>query len=97
MGKQQRLKGTEDKRFPDVEEAAEAYRDVRDERMELTEKEIDAKSELMARMKEHKLKTYRIPHSGLEVEVVAGEETVKVRKIKDDAPPADKSESDAAE
>lgn len=83
MGKQLAIKGTQDPNYPELEEAAESYRDVRDARMELTEKEVVVKDDLLGLMKKHKLKSYRLPHSELVVELVAGEETVKVRKIKD--------------
>lgn len=83
MGQQLKMKGTEDPNYPDVEAAAEEYRDVRDRRMALTDEEVDKKEELHRLMKKHKLKTYRLPNSEHVAELVAGEETVKVRKVKD--------------
>lgn len=90
MGKQMKIAGTEDPNYPDVEEAAEAYRDVRDQRMELTDKECDAKAVLHDRMKKHKLKAYRLPNSEHVAELVmTGVETVRVRKVKEtDTKPA---------
>lgn len=83
MGKQMKMPGTEDPNYPDVEEAAENYRDVRDERMGLTDKEVDAKAVLHGLMKKHKLKTFRLPNSEHVVELIPGEETVRVRKVKE--------------
>ncbi len=43
---------------PEVEKAAERYRQKRDERMALTEEEAEKKAELEAAMKKHKLEEY---------------------------------------
>ncbi len=57
--KQMQIPGTERKSVPEVEAAAEAYRDVRDERCELSKREKQKKLELLAVMKAHKVKKYK--------------------------------------
>lgn len=66
-------------RIAELDDAAETYADLRDRRMATGLKEQEAQAELMALMKKHKLKTYTLP-DGRKVEVVPGEEKVKVRK-----------------
>ena len=46
-------------RIPELTDAAEKYADIRDKRMALTDKEVDAKTKVMTLMKEHKLEAYR--------------------------------------
>jgi len=84
--RQLQIKGTERKSVPEVEEAAEAYREVRDERMELTRKEKLKKFELLAVMKAHKIKKYKYDDdSGEEllVELSEKEPDVSVKKTGD--------------
>ena len=81
-GQQTQIPGTERKVHKDVRDAAETYREVRDERMELTEREVEAKADLMAAMKKHGLQKYVDEDAEIEAEIVPGEETVKVRKWK---------------
>jgi hypothetical protein len=60
MAKRQlQIAGTERKEVPEVETAAEAYREVRDERCELSKREKQKKLELLAVMKAHKVKKYK--------------------------------------
>jgi hypothetical protein len=61
----------------DLEDAAEKYRDVRDQRMALTPRENELKLELLALMKKHKRTVYE--RDGIHIEVIATEETVKVK------------------
>jgi hypothetical protein len=84
MGKQQEIPGTEEPKIPEVEHAAESYREIRDERMELTESEITAKATLLAVMKKHNLKAYKDKVAGYVVLVEAGEDNVKVKKLQPD-------------
>lgn len=63
-------------------EAAEAYRDVRDERQALNKAEKELKDALIAMMHERKLETYR--HEELLIELVHKDESVKVRTVKED-------------
>lgn len=58
MGKQLQIEGTERKQHKDVTKAAEAYVDVRDNRMELTRQEVAARAVLIDKMKKHGLTEY---------------------------------------
>lgn len=80
--KQTRIPGTEQKKVPEIERAADHYVDVRDKRMELTEAEVDAKDKLLAAMRKHGLDVYHLEDAEppLVVTVLPGEATVKVRK-----------------
>jgi len=57
--RQMQIPGTERKSVPEVEAAAEVYREVRDERCELSRREKQKKLELLAVMKAHKVKRYK--------------------------------------
>jgi hypothetical protein len=80
--KQLNIPGTERKEIPEVEAAAEAYREVRDDRCELSKKEAQKKLELLAVMRANKIKIYRYPdENGEELEVLVDDEPkVKLRK-----------------
>ena len=80
--KQTDLPGTEPKRYPDIDEAAEALAEIRGERMDLTRKETEAASILMARMKKHNVRDYEFGKIEAHIEVT--EENVKVKIHKDD-------------
>lgn len=62
-----------------IDVAADKYVDIRDKRMEWTEKELAARSELVARMRENKLNVYR--YGDHEVVLKPGEDKVKVRNV----------------
>lgn len=80
--KQTRLPGTaRTDVHPDIEEAAQKYVEVRDERMELTKREVKAQAALLAAMKAHKLTKYRVDAEDLDVEIVAKDEKVKVKRV----------------
>ena len=64
----------------DLEDAATRYAELRDERMELTTKEVALKGELLGLMRKHKKRHYE--RDGIEIEVVDQETTVKVRVAK---------------
>ena len=83
--KQERLPGEEFQveKHPDVATAAEAYADVRDKRMKLTEKEIDARSNVVDLMKKHKLTKWRDPDSDLIVELEEQDAKLKVKRAKE--------------
>lgn len=51
--KQSELPGVESQSIPEIEEAAENYRSVRDKRMALTEKEVAAKVNLIQVVQAH--------------------------------------------
>ncbi len=57
--KQMQIPGTERKTVAEVEAAAEAYREVRDERCELSKRERQKKLELLEVMKANKVKKYK--------------------------------------
>ena len=86
MGKaeQTEIPGTEEPKIPEVEHAAESYREIRDERMELTESEVTAKASLIAVMKAHKLTVYKDKVAGYAVFIEQGEDNVKVKKLAPD-------------
>lgn len=78
-GKQQRLPGTDEALLKDVICAAEEYEDTRNERQDLTRKEVAASQRLLAVMRAHDLTEYSF--DGKRVSVVASAEKVRVRKI----------------
>ncbi len=80
--KQESLPGMEDRKIEDLVITARKYADVRDDRQELTLKEVELKNELLGLMKKHRKKEYIF--DGIEIRVVAEEETVRV-KIKKEA------------
>lgn len=84
--KQQEIPGTERTAHDEVEAAANAYRDARDERMELTELETEKRDALIAAMRAAKLEIYKFTDGdGAEITVTLNEKTsVKVRKNADD-------------
>ena len=56
--RQQMIPGTEPEAIPEVTRAAEEYVDFRDERVRHLKSEIEASTELLRLMKQHKLKAY---------------------------------------
>jgi hypothetical protein len=82
----------EDAMIKEIEDAAQDYAEVRDNRMKLTLKEAELKEELHAAMKKHKKAKYF--RAGIEVEVVSVEETVKVRIAKKEDKKAKKPEKE---
>lgn len=83
MPKQKRLEGIEDLQgsIPEINRAADTYRDLRDERIELLEKEKEAKKVLAAAMKKHELDEYT--YDGFRVYFEVSElETVRVTQMK---------------
>ncbi len=80
-GKTGRLPGMEDAEIEELEDQARTYVSARDERMACTETEVEEKTSLLGLMKKYDRKSYR--HGEVEIKVVAEEETVKVRIIKE--------------
>lgn len=79
--KQETIPGTgRQDRNPKIEKLASAYRDARDERMQLTEKEVAAKAELLNAMKDAGLEVYKCSDEEYDVVVEPSEETVKVKR-----------------
>lgn len=86
--KQLRIAGTEEKKNREIDHAAEAYVEARDERMQHTETESEAKNALIQVMKKHNLTVYRDDDAAppLVVTLVPGEDKVKVTQQKEDEP-----------
>lgn len=85
--KQFELPGVESPKNKAVEDAAEAYVDVRDKRMRLTGQEVEKREVLLDEMRKARLKAYRYDET---VVLLTAEEKVKVKKVKD----ADDGEGD---
>jgi|SRR5215831_2442290 len=96
--KAQSLPGMEDHAIKSLDELAESYAALRDERMELTQREHDLKTTLMKTMK--KLGRTHYKHGDHEITIVPGEDDCKVRILKaqdhddDDVPEVDDVEVD---
>ena len=58
-GKQKELPGVERESIPEINAAGENYVRVRDERMALTEREVEAHEALLEAMRTHKVKVYK--------------------------------------
>lgn len=71
------LPGMEDSAIKPIEDAANEYVDVRDERMQLTESEVALKEKLLKLMHQHGKTVYK--RGDIEIRVVPADETVKVR------------------
>ncbi len=78
------LPGMSDSAIKPLEEAAEAYADIRDQRQALNQDEAKLKASVLSLMKKHGKTVYQ--RNGITITVVAEEETVKVRvrKASDD-------------
>jgi hypothetical protein len=79
--KQESLLGMEDREIKDLVSTARKYADVRDDRQQLTLKEVELKNELLGLMKRHRKKDYVF--DGIEIHIVPESETVKVKVSKD--------------
>ena len=80
--RQARLPQMEDPAIEELENKAEEYADIRDQRMELTPVETKLKNELLGLMKKYKKTSYN--HDGYEIKVVVESEKVRVRIKKED-------------
>src|SRR5262245_53088685 len=78
---QEELPGMERRDLPEIEQAAERYRKVRDERCALSKKESEAKASLIAVMMKAGRSFYS--YNGLTVEL-SNVENVKVKSSKDE-------------
>jgi len=92
---QEFLPGAEPPKIAELDEAARVYVDIRNDRMQLTEQEIEARGVLLGLMIYHKLKLYRVAagREPLVVTIFDGEPKVKVRKEAPPAGPADMGEA----
>jgi hypothetical protein len=82
----------EDHAIKPLEDVAAEYAHIRDERMDLTQREHQLKTLALALMKKFERTIYR--HGGIEITVVPGEDDVKVRLQK--PKPLDTHEDDPA-
>lgn len=64
-------------KLSDLQDLAQEYAEVRNQRAALTPEEVRLKGELLAAMKKHKLKDY--VYEDIEIHVVTESETVKVK------------------
>lgn len=78
---QKELPGMEEREIADLEEKAHQYKKILNKRQDLTRREVELKSELLALMKKHKKRDYE--RDGIEIHIVVEQERVKV-KIKDE-------------
>jgi len=67
------------KKIPAIEKAAEKYRDIRDQRMELTKQEVESKAVLANIMQEHSLTQYT--YNATKIICEPGKLKVKVKAI----------------
>lgn len=81
------LPGLEDHAIRALDNAAAEYADIRDQRMALTNQEVDLKSRALKLMKKYGKTTYK--HNGVSIEIVAGDESIKVKVKIPDEPPID--------
>lgn len=88
--RQRHLPEMEPDSIPEIDKATEAYVEVRDERMELTQEEVKRHDALLALMDKHKLEYYE--YDGRIVRVKKDQTTkVKVEKKKE---PKDEEDTD---
>jgi hypothetical protein len=71
------LPGMEDRGIKALDDVADNYADIRDERMDLTRREHELKVLALKLMKKHDKTIYK--HDGIEITVIPGEDDVKVR------------------
>lgn len=89
--RQAHLDGMEPPSIKAIDAAAEAYVDVRDERMSLGKQEKERKAILHALMKQHNLSVYEFGDNKVELDV---KEKVRVRKAKEGESDAHDHEDD---
>jgi hypothetical protein len=87
-GRQKRLPGMADAKLEALHNAALSYAEIRDQRQALTKQEVELKGSLLTLM--HKSKKDHYEYNGVTIDLVAEQETVKVRvakaKLDDDTP-----------
>lgn len=91
MAKNQDLPGMSNRKIKPLEELAAQYADLRDRRQAIGRDEAELKQKTIAAMK--KLGKTAYQRDGISIELLPGEETIKVR-VK---PPADDADADADE
>ena len=78
----QALPGLEHRTIPELERAGVEYAEILDERMALTEREIELKGRVRTLMRKHKRTTYVSTSVDIALEPPDGEEKVKVKVLK---------------
>lgn len=68
------------KQIKELDDAIETYQDLKEKRIKLLAKEVDAKDAVRGLMKENKLKKYY--YEDLGCEIVPGEEELKTHRLK---------------
>lgn len=91
--RQPQLATMEDKKIPELSKLLSEYVDVRDARMALTPKEVQAKGALLAKLNELKLDTYRDPETQIVVTLEEGEPELKVKTPKAPKPKDDEEKA----
>ncbi len=79
--KQQKLKGMVPEPIAAVEKKADALRDIRLERMDLTQRECKAQDDLLKVMREHKIKEYRLDNTIFVI--TQGKDKVAMKQVSD--------------
>jgi len=95
--KQEDLPGMENRGIKELDALCREYVDVRDERQDLTRREVELQADLLNALKKHKLKTY--DHAGIHADLVVEKEKVKVtvaEETEEDETPAPKSKKKPA-
>lgn len=80
--KQQKLAGMVPEPIAAVEKKAELLKDVRLERMDLTQREVKAVDDLLKVMRQHKIKEYRIDNTIFCVS--PGKDKITIKRVSDD-------------
>lgn len=80
--KQGHLKDMEPVSIQEIDDAADAYVEARNERMSLTEEEVEKHAALLELMRKHELTTYTTPDGF--VATISSTSKVKVRKPRED-------------
>jgi len=81
--RQQRMPGTEDAAITELEDLAQEYVELRDERMKILAQEVEKKGQMLAAMKKHKRTTYNREGIEIEIESIGEKLKVHIRKEKD--------------
>lgn len=91
MARQKELTGIEKESIKEIDDAAEAYEDVRDRRMALTKEEVERQRALVEAMRRHKRRVYRDDTASppLLVTLTETEVKVKVKRVGAQVPPTD--------
>jgi translation elongation factor P/translation initiation factor 5A len=87
--RQKEIPGTERQSIPEIDEAALAYVEARDERMALTDREVEQRELLLRRMTEHKQETYKFVDGETEFRVDLAQPAVKPKVSKKSVAPAE--------